>query len=141
MLDFNATINGVEFKDPVVYSMTVSILCQMKAPECIMPSNELIGLMRDTLSSDELTTKQYNAIVNAFDNQHYKIADALIELCLVTSKPIIDLWFGLEFGKPFILKLNDKQHEVLAHLRPVLIRAVEMGLISDDAQKALMCII
>lgn len=131
-INFNANINGVVFANAENFKRVSHLLSIIKAPDFVRPTKSFIKFLQGCVAND----KDYKVLCVALDDEYNRV--------LYNMNDMLDLdGFDVELmiGKPFELKLNPEQMIVLETLRPVLYAAIEMGLINQDAQDALIGIL
>lgn len=130
-MNFNtsATINGVAFTNAENYKRVSHLLSLIKAPEFVRPTQSFIKFLQDCVKND----KDYKILCVAFDDEYNRVIYNMSDMLEIDDFPV-----ELMIGKPFELMLDADQKIIIASLLPILYAAIEMGLINQDAQDALI---
>lgn len=128
----SATINGVVFTNAQNFERVSHLLNLIKAPDFVRPTQSFIKFLQSCVKND----KDYKILCVAFDDEYNRIIYNMSDMLEIDDFPV-----ELMIGKPFELAVNPEQKIVLAHLRSMLYAAIEMGLINQDAQDALVGIL
>lgn len=133
-MDFNlsANINGVVFNNAQNFKRVSHLLSLIKAPAFVRPTPSFIKFLQGCVKND----KDYKILCVAFDDEYNRVIYNMADMLKIEDFPV-----ELMIGKPFELAVNPEQKIVLAHLRSMLYAAIEMGLINQDAQDALIAIL
>ena len=130
-MNFNtsATINGVAFTNAENYKRVSNLLSLIKAPEFVRPTQSFIKFLQGCVKND----KDYKILCVAFDDEYNRVIYNMSDMLEIDDFPV-----ELMIGKPFELILDADQKIIIASLLPILYAAIEMGLINQDAQDALI---
>ena len=133
-MNFNtsATINGVAFTNAENYKRVSHLLSLIKAPEFVRPTQRFIKFLQGCVKND----KDYKILCVAFDDEYNRVIYNMSDMLEIDDFPV-----ELMIGKPFELILDADQKIIIASLLPILYAAIEMGLINQDAQDALVGIL
>lgn len=133
-MNFNtsATINGVAFTNAENYKRVSHLLSLIKAPEFVRPTQSFIKFLKSCVAND----KDYKVLCVAFDDEYNRVIYNMSDMLEIDDFPV-----ELMIGKPFELMLDADQKIIIASLLPILYAAIEMGLINQDAQDALIGIL
>lgn len=133
-MNFNtsATINGVAFTNAENYKRVSHLLSIIKAPDFVRPTQNFIKFLQGCVKND----KDYKVLCVAFDDEYNRVIYNMSDMLEIDDFPV-----ELMIGKPFELILDADQKIILTSLLPILYAAIEMGLINQDAQDALVGIL